>query len=452
MNDGAPATVVIVGGGASGVLAALRLLESSASKSGKIRIILVESKETVGRGVAYGTGTSFHLLNVRQNQMSAHAEDPEHFSRWIARAYPAEMTNAFQPRRTFGEYLGSALEEARRARPPEAFRVLKGEARGFSFREDGKIEVEVSGREAIEGDRLVLAAGLRSPRVPLELRSIEGSARFVSNPWNPASIGAIGKNERVLLVGAGLTTVDFVLSLMRGGHRAPIDVLSRHGLSPLAHRDSVGETASDLPMDDRSVRGVMRALRAAGRAAGEHWPGVIDRFRPEVTRIWRDWDELQRGRFLRHARPYWEVHRHRVAPEVHREWDLYRRAGKIQCEAGRVRNAVESTEGVRIRVEWRSGGVTEKFYDRVVNCTGAMQDLTLLEGHDFLKDPFGLGIPTDRAGRPYRSEATPEPTAEPRLFIFGPALRSHFWEMTAIPDLRTQAKTMTDVLIDGLPK
>jgi len=40
----------------------------------------------------------------------------------------------------------------------------------------------------------------------------------------------------VLILGTGLTMVDYVLSLLLEGHKGPIIAISRRGLLPQAHR------------------------------------------------------------------------------------------------------------------------------------------------------------------------------------------------------------------------
>src|ERR1700680_3164424 len=72
--------VVIVGGGASGVLLACHLLRSL---SENIRVTLIERNPAIGRGIAYSTVDPAHLLNVRAANMSAFADDPDHFWQWL---------------------------------------------------------------------------------------------------------------------------------------------------------------------------------------------------------------------------------------------------------------------------------------------------------------------------------------------------------------------------------
>src|ERR1700692_4308524 len=72
--------VVIVGGGASGALLACHLLRSL---SENIQVTLIERNPAIGRGIAYGTADPGHLLNVRAANMSAFADDPDHFLQWL---------------------------------------------------------------------------------------------------------------------------------------------------------------------------------------------------------------------------------------------------------------------------------------------------------------------------------------------------------------------------------
>ena len=73
-------TIAIVGGGFSGSLLAFHLLNRCASQD---RILLIERNRRFGLGLAYSTGNSNHLMNVRAGNMSAISERPAHFVEWL---------------------------------------------------------------------------------------------------------------------------------------------------------------------------------------------------------------------------------------------------------------------------------------------------------------------------------------------------------------------------------
>jgi glycine/D-amino acid oxidase-like deaminating enzyme len=64
--------VLIVGGGASGVLLAAHLLRD---RQAPIVVTIVEQRGDLGAGIAYSTKHPDHLLNVRASNMSAYADD-----------------------------------------------------------------------------------------------------------------------------------------------------------------------------------------------------------------------------------------------------------------------------------------------------------------------------------------------------------------------------------------
>jgi len=64
-------TILIIGGGASGVLMAAHLLRHCPSAS----VVLAERQRRIGAGVAYATDNPLHLLNVRAGNMSAFGDE-----------------------------------------------------------------------------------------------------------------------------------------------------------------------------------------------------------------------------------------------------------------------------------------------------------------------------------------------------------------------------------------
>ena len=54
--------VIIIGGGASGVLLALHLLRG---RGRRFQATIIERREALGAGIAYATNHPDHLLNVR---------------------------------------------------------------------------------------------------------------------------------------------------------------------------------------------------------------------------------------------------------------------------------------------------------------------------------------------------------------------------------------------------
>ena len=118
--------VIIVGGGASGVLLACHLLRNL---SENIRVTLIEKNPAIGRGIAYGTADPAHLLNVRAANMSAFADDPDHFWQWLqANGLAATDSDqfCFVSRQIYGRYIESLLQGLS-WRKDRQLRIVQGE-------------------------------------------------------------------------------------------------------------------------------------------------------------------------------------------------------------------------------------------------------------------------------------------------------------------------------------
>ena len=95
-------TVVIAGGGASGTLTAAALVRASEDT----RVVILEPREDLGRGVAYSTDCPEHLLNVPAASLSAFSDRPDDFVRWLrASGLGPFDTRAFVARSLYGSYL-----------------------------------------------------------------------------------------------------------------------------------------------------------------------------------------------------------------------------------------------------------------------------------------------------------------------------------------------------------
>ena len=140
------------------------------------------------------------------------------------------------------------------------------------------------------------------------------------SPWVEPTGGGAPSEANLLILGTGLTMVDTALALEEQNHTGRIVALSRRGLLPHAHQqvEALRIDASRAPFD-RALSALLRWLRATVREAktrGEDWRSVVDGLRPHTQAIWRAMTPSRRERFLEHARPWWDTHRHRMAPDV----------------------------------------------------------------------------------------------------------------------------------------
>ncbi len=431
--------VAIVGAGFSGTLHAINLLRHEGP-----RATLIERAAIAGEGLAYGAAHPAHLLNVRAANMSAFPDDPDHFCRWLTTRGVGDPGATFVPRLTYGAYLADLLDEAR-ARAGDRLRLVQGDVVDLQRRGSGARLMLADGT-AIDADAAVLALGNLPPHTPPGFDPGALSAdRYAPDPWAADVAEGLGAEDVVLVLGTGLTMVDVVLMLDARGFAGRIVALSRRGLLP--HRHAPADNPD--PRRDRpcaTASALLRDVRARADRIG--WRAAVDELRPFTQALWRSADSAERARFLRHLRPWWDIHRHRLAPAVADRIEGLRADGRLALRAGKT-IAVAAT-GAGVTVTWRARGAeTADALDvrRVINCTGPQGDLArtddpllrrLVASGAIRPDTAHLGIDVDPEARTIGRDGT----ANDWLYALGPMTRGAFWEIVAVPDLRVQTWTL----------
>ncbi|MDY0883333.1 FAD/NAD(P)-binding protein [Dongia soli] len=444
--------IAIVGAGFSGSLLALHLLRRCAPDD---RILLIERNQRFGLGLAYSTGNPNHLLNVRAGNMSAFSDQPDHFVQWL-RSLPAEMRatlpddpgpNSFVPRGLFGRYVQQLLGDRiwRQGNDRNLF-LVNDEAVAMHRQQDGW-SVELAVGRKLPVDQAVLAIGNFPPR-----RSQPG---YFGDPWAERALANLNSDAPVLLIGTGLTMIDTVISLLDQGHRGPIHAVSRRGLLPQRH-GAVAQAwrFAKLPQGASLCR-LLRDVRAAIREAASeniNWRAVIDGLRPYTQRLWREMPIGERQRFLRHLRPWWDVHRHRAAPRIDSRIQEARERGQLRIAAARIGRIEHCIETVQVTLTARHGDRSVLNVNRVIDCSGLQSDLAkidgplirqLLDAGHIRADALRLGIDIADGGAAINTAG--ERHAD--LFAIGPMTKGASWEITAVPDIRLACEELAARLL-----
>lgn len=430
--------VAIIGGGFSGAMLAARLAERGLHAS------LIDRTGRFGPGVAYSTALDEHVLNVRSNRMSAVEGRPGDFVAWLETTHPGYADpEGFAPRRLYGLYVQGRLAQVEAAHPDRIER-LTGEAVAV---EDATVRL-ADGRR-VEADAVILATGNPAPGM---LASEGETRRVIGDPWAEGALDRIGPMDDVLILGSGLTMVDMVLGLEARGWRGKATALSRRGLRPRAHGE---HHDAALPPTPGLMAGPLSARLAEGRrlARADGWRRVMEGLRPVTGRLWETADIGTRARFLRHLRPWWDVHRHRIAPEVAGALEALTAAGRLEIVAGRVTTVAETGGGVSLDWTPRGGGPRSPLTAAwLIDCTGPGHDPAadplvgplIADGRARL-DPLGLGLELDAEGRVLGAGGE----ADARLFVLGPPARAAFWESVAVPDIRKRIERLVDRFAAG---
>jgi len=456
-SDSGPPTVVIVGAGFSGSMTAAQILRNANEAGTPVRVALVERQGVVGDGVAYGTRDTSHLLNVPAGRMSAWPDRPDDFVEWASRRYGTISPSEFLPRPTYGEYVReSLLATAKTSGEVATLSIMFDEVRRIARRPQGGWMVHFARGASMPADAVVLAIGHRSPPDPIGRLWSGPRTRFVPDPWRAFAGNIAQPDDPVVILGSGLTAVDTVLSLSKEPRRAPIWLVSRRGLVPQTHAETPVAPVDLRPMVEEllaapeglRITGLFKLMRERVRevvAAGGDWRSVVDGLRPHTAALWGAMSLAERRMFLRCFRPYWEVHRHRMALGVAKQFHALLAKGKVKLVAGSVAAAQADDDGVRLYVRERGDDrLIELRASVVLNCTGPAASnspdsnpaIGSLLVHGWVRpDELMLGLQTTSDGNAIDARGG----IAQDLFVVGTLRKSAVWECTAVPELRTQA-------------
>ncbi len=432
--EAAPTRVVIVGGGAAGVITASALLRASGPEH-PVDVLIAEQHDGFGPGLAYRTREPLHTLNNFAGRLSAVEGDPDHLLRWCAARGVAAEPTSFLPRALYGDYLAEVLDDAAVSDGSTLRRAL-GTVSDVRDGPDGELTVELAEGWSTPADVVVLALGNPPPR-PLGA-TWRGCSPVHDDPWAGDLTSTVTGAQHVLLVGTGLTMADVVTQLHAASPDTRFTAVSRSGRLPTAHRlgsqrlhDVFHPGASTL---DELVDRVGRRISELAEVGGD-WRDAVDSLRVHANDLWRALSPADQDRFVAETARAWETLRHRMSPAMAAHIAELRASGVL-----RVARVDELEEGP---------------FDHVVNCTGPapvptpgwnpLVD-TLLERGALRPHRLGLGLDLDPEGRVVGGDGR----VDPRVYVVGAARRGVEWEVAAIPDLRAQAARLADHLADHL--
>jgi uncharacterized NAD(P)/FAD-binding protein YdhS len=161
--------------------------------------------------------------------------------------------------------------------------------------------------------------------------------------------------------------------------------------------------------------------------------------------LWQSLPLEQQERFARHARPWWDVHRHRIAPEVAQRLHELIAEGRLEIVAGRIQSVQDEHDALAVTYRRRGASRTEEGrFAYMINCTGPLGRIDrtrdellkgMLDEGLARPDPLGIALDVDERSRLVGSK---------RAWAMGPLTKGRYWEIIAVPDIRGQAAAVAE--------
>jgi uncharacterized NAD(P)/FAD-binding protein YdhS len=443
-----PLRLVVVGGGFTGTALIIHAIRVAARP---LDIAVIEPSAELGRGIAYGTTDPSHRINVPSDRMSLFKEHPEHLTQWLyEKGYLPDQVSTdskghhYVARSAYGAYIQDILTRTITG-AGLGHRLQHYRARAVAIHPEGREwSVELASRERLTADKVALCIGHSVPVLPCPV-SAEALRHpgFIPNPWAADALSAIGRRDSVLIVGTGLSMADVVASLSDAGHVGRVTAVSRRGLLARPHGVFVDnfDILDGEPAPETAIGLLHLTRRRIRQFESLGWQPVVDGVRFNIRQIWPALPPREQRRVARRLLPFWDVHRFRIAPQLHHLLSDWRKRGRLIIEQAGL--ASLNVERGKLAATLRGPGMasTTGSFDAVALCTGPGRVLErdplisqLLERGLARRDEVSLGLAVDQESRLISREGA----GQESLLALGPLTRGSFGEMTGAPDISRQ--------------
>ena len=450
--------VLVLGGGFSGAVFTAHLLRAA---RGPVQVSIVEPRPSLGAGLAYGSASFEHRINVPSDKMTVFREDPTHLTRWVRAAglfeSDADAVTAggshYTRRVDFARYIGALLEEAQ-AGAPSGTIVRHVRAEAIEVATIGsRYSVRLDDDMLLEGDAVVVTTSCETPAFPWPAdERVQSFPGLVRDPWTQLAsldIESMSCDSTIVIAGTGLTMCDAFVSLAQRGFQGRVLAISRRGLLPRPHGSFRNDfdllSGQPLPVTARSL---LRLIREAV-SRSDDWREPLDAVRFKLPSLWQALAPHERKRAVRFLRSFWDVHRFRMAPQVAGLLRRHLDRDELSIVAGRI--SAISSEDAALTVHWheRKGTTRHTRCAAFVNCTGPSANpahsenpliRSLLARSLAVVDSTGMGLACDAEGRLRGSDGT----FADRLCVAGPLARAAVAEVTGVPEASAHARRVAE--------
>lgn len=400
--------VAIIGAGVSGSILAIHLLKNNIFDN----IYLINQENNFGYGLAYDTKNENFLLNVVCEKMSIYQNQPLHFMEWLYENNIDAKIGDFIHRKLFGDYVSSELNANEKTSKTKLHKIVDTV---YNITKDEKYNIFLSNK-VINSGYVVLALGNFLKKVVINHYNV------IINPIKKLNVKL---GDKVLIVGTGLSMVDVAVTLLKQGNEH-ITAISKHGKTPNVHK-KYNPVHIYEEIADKSILEILKVFIKHIKADKNNWRAVVDSIRQYTSLIWQSLPEVDKRTFLRHLQHYWNTARHRIAPKTAEIIDAAIKNNKLHIIKSDV-NCFKDYDN----------------YDVIINCTGVENDLTKVDS-ELLNNLFQSGL-IKQDNLKLGIDANNNGQISETMFAIGPLLKGVLYETTAVPEIRTQAENISNIM------
>lgn len=333
----------------------------------KFELLIFDAAEEGFSSKAFAQFSPHYILNVPANRMSAFSEKAEDFCQFLHKNYEHIFKeigqSGFAPRHIYAQYLQEIIDESRATKM--AYQILKTEVVAVTQNDENFTLTTKNGDEFF-ADEVVMATSFVQSKFPWEI----ASPNAIKSLWSKDSLPFHQKNfsdEKICLIGSGLTTVDLIVGLKNKNFRGKIFVVSRRGNFPQKHFSQPKQLPNFIVSEDAKKGVLFLCLKVRNFLLQNpqfDLRHVVDSVRPITKNLWHNFDEKNKKLFMK-IFPYWNIFRHRAPQNSIGIIEEMIATKQLELCSGGVKEIFKNGEKFCLRTK-----TTEFEVDYLVNCLG----------------------------------------------------------------------------------
>ncbi len=421
--------IAIIGFGFCGRLAFYHLVKRS-DKDTKIFLFDRNGQGTIG--AAFSSFSPHYILNVPTTKMSAFPDEPQDFCCFLKKNYPRIFNeigeNGFAPRQIYGEYLEQITCEAFANAKKNAveFEFISREVIEITQQNKNIFSLKTKNNTSFEASEILLATSFCQSDLPYDFEAENFEENLVKKIWQIPQHPVHKKNliqERICIIGSGLTAVDAIVGLKKKNFKGKIFVISRRGNFPKEHNDWTEKSPDFISASDAKKGVIFLVLKIRNflrQNTQFNLCHVIDSIRPITTELWKNLDQKNKKLFLRHLVPYWNIFRHRAPVSSIKTIEKMIKSGQIEIKKKGVKKIYQ--ESAKILVETAQEKIECDYF---INCLG----------FEFRAQKYPLLAQMITADL-LKEDVLLSQSNHPKIHLLGGLNIGRDFECTSVPDLR----------------
>jgi uncharacterized NAD(P)/FAD-binding protein YdhS len=451
--------LVVIGCGASAVILLAELCSStSGSAFENVDVIIFDDNPDQPSGLAYAIDHPSFVLNVPAIKMGAQLANQADFYTWLQKnqsvwsKFHPEFENLhydendFVPRMLYAEYLKSVFAQTKTQLQARGVGIFERRERVESIDSAGEQVIIVAGGENVIADAVVFCSGHGGQN---KFNSTELDCNL--SPFTQAGLEDDWSDYRhLVIVGSGLSMVDFIQYGEAKGFSGKYHVFSRSGLLPLAHETShCQQKLPELKInpENLSCAALLKRLRnyvADNQRLGINWQDSLHCIREKSNQIFAAVSPANKKR-LSKLMPWWNIHRHRIPVEAHQRLMQLQNNERLQIYRGTLLAVKQEQSGCSLlvnSVNSSSARVIEIAADKFINCSGRTPGF-----HKVAKMAGTLLYSIEELNRLLvQGDSNFKMAPQHEIYAIGPALSGVLFETSAIHEIRQQANRVAFTL------